>query len=74
MIPTYKTDEYIILHYALKWFEAHDDQHPICTCGSPDPSTLCTATHDVGCPVHAFTRRGWEYGVDRYQELKADGD
>jgi len=74
MIPTYKTDEHIILHYALKWFEAHDDQHPICTCGSPDPDTLFVGFHQKDCPVRDFTMRGWEYGVDRYMELKDDGD
>lgn len=69
----YKLDEYVILDYALRWFADHDAEHPVCTCGSTQPSTLCTGTHKRDCPVAVFTRKGYEYGADRFMELQTDG-
>jgi len=67
-------DPATILGFAVEWFEKHEDTRPRCTCSTNAmvTETLSTSVHKPDCPVYAFVRKGWEWGVDRYMEMKRD--
>lgn len=68
-------DPATIMGFALEWFDKHEDTRPRCTCSTVEwvTETLSTSCHKAECPVHGFVKKGWEWAVDRYMEMSAEG-